>query len=306
MEKMIIADYEQIHENFDAFLSGEKKGVIELAVNVANINEWHSPSPDRYSDVLGLEGNQLEKILYYASKVVKDPKGTDLKVGDIVKMTTPDAAEYVWGMDAVEFLISRLDLKNIIIKLRSEEISLRQRLEKLREEEEAEEEPEESELIEEDEESEVESHEVNEYDFYLSKLRKICQKLDSARYIQINGVNKIKISTVSLFPLEIRTILSGMQREQPYAVMDELCSMYVSIALRSNRLKTLQKMEAPEIILVNEGRMLQECVDRLICNGKRGKPYCRNMITYDEKAREEMNYISPSLTDLILRSMKIV
>lgn len=302
MEKLIITNPAQIYDHFDEYLSGDMKGIIELPVNVANINEWRTNGTNCYGAALGMDDRQMEKILYYADRVVKDPKGTDHQIGEIVAIGKNDGAEYIYGVDAIEFLLSRVDLKAMLKELRTTEITCMQALERFLKEEDAAYAKDESEGG--SEAIRALSEQRDERIACLKKLHKTRDTMDAVRFVYANGASRLKISKISLFPLELRRVLAEMQQVQPCAVMDELSSLYSSIVLRCGRLKHLEDLGAPDIILVNERRMIQERVDRLIYNGKRGTLYSPNTCSEDEEP-DEYFYAAPSLTELVLKSIQL-
>ena len=98
--------------------------------------------------------------------------------------------------------------------------------------------------------------------------------------------------------LQIRSILNEEQRTMPYAA-DDLKYLYNRVQMRNNRLKMLMEVNAPEIVIRNEKRALQETADTLIANGKRGYTIMRTGTENDEIRMQ-------SLTDVILRNTKLV
>ena len=89
-------------------------------------------------------------------------------------------------------------------------------------------------------------------------------------------------------------MLRELSGSTPYGVLNDLDSLYGSVASRVSRLKRLKEIDAPEIILRNESRILQENVDALLANGMRG----------EAKTKGDGNALF-CLGDVLTRSIKV-
>ncbi len=215
----------------------ERMGHIKLATPVAHI--WFLKSlPSRIGAILDLTLRELERVLYYESYVVIDTGETPFKVGQVLseaefrRAQDQFGAEFTAGMGAES--IKELLQKTDLEGLRK---ILREEL------------------------AEVASE---------AKRKKLVKRL---RVIEAfcqseNKPDWMVLDVLPVLPPDLRPLvpLDGGR----FATSD-LNDLYRRVINRNNRLKRLQELDAPEIILRNEKRMLQESVDSLFDNGRRGK-----------------------------------
>ncbi len=215
----------------------ERLGHIELAAPVAHI--WFLRSlPSRIGAVLDMTLRELEKVLYFESYVVTDPGDTPLKRCELlseekyVKLRSDYGEGFGVGMGGEA------------IRTLLEETDLEQLGESLRGE------------------MKATSSEA--------KKKKISKRLKVVVSFQNSGNRPewMILEAVPVIPPDLRPLvpLDGGR----FAASD-LNDLYRRVINRNNRLKRLQELEAPEIIIRNEKRMLQEAVDVLFDNGRRGK-----------------------------------
>jgi DNA-directed RNA polymerase subunit beta' len=215
----------------------ERMGHIKLATPVAHI--WFLKSlPSRIGAILDLTLRELERVLYYESYVVIDAGETPFKIGQILsesefrRAQDQFGAEFTAGMGAES--IKELLVKTDLEKLRKE---LREQL------------------------AEVTSE---------AKRKKLIKRLRVVESFckSDNKVEWMVLDVLPVLPPDLRPLvpLDGGR----FATSD-LNDLYRRVINRNNRLKRLQELDAPEIILRNEKRMLQEAVDSLFDNGRRGK-----------------------------------
>jgi len=215
----------------------ERMGHIELASPVAHI--WFLKSlPSRLGMVLDMTLRDIERVLYFEAYVVTDPGMTPLKKCQI--MSEDDfAAKYEEHGD--DFVAS-MGAEGIAELLRSIDIdrdaeTLRQELK--------------------DSKSEA-------------KIKKYAKRLKVLEAFQRSGIKPewMIMEVLPVLPPELRPLvpLDGGR----FATSD-LNDLYRRVINRNNRLKRLMELRAPEIITRNEKRMLQEAVDSLLDNGRRGK-----------------------------------
>jgi len=142
MEDMMIKTVEDLENFEEEFIEQGRRGIIKLAVPVLNINEWFAAKPSYYALLLGMTDQQLERIVYYASPVVAESNLDAFQAGQILdakefaeyeKLSEEDKAKVriLQGAEAVEFLISSIDLKAKRAEARETEISCMQELERL-------------------------------------------------------------------------------------------------------------------------------------------------------------------------------
>ena len=217
----------------------ERMGHIELAAPVAHI--WFLKSlPSRISILLDLPLKDLEKILYFESYVVIDPGMSPLSKWEILTEDDFIAAQDQYGEDNFHASIGAEAVKHMLISLDLEELQSFLR----------------SELI--SVNSEI-------------KRKKIAQRLKLVEDF-VGSQNKPEwmiIDVLPVIPPDIRPLV--MLDSSRFATSD-LNELYRRVINRNNRLKRLIELKAPDIIIRNEKRMLQESVDALFDNGRRGRP----------------------------------
>ena len=215
----------------------ERMGHIELASPVAHI--WFLKSlPSRMGMVLDMTLRDIERVLYFEAYVAIDPGMTPLKRGQL--MTEDDYLAKVeeFGDD----FTAMMGAEGIRELLRS--LDLRKEIETLREELAA-----------------------TSSDTKIKKIAKRLKVLDAFHKSRIKPEWMI-LEVLPVLPPELRPLvpLDGGR----FATSD-LNDLYRRVINRNNRLKRLLELKAPEIIVKNEKRMLQEAVDSLLDNGRRGK-----------------------------------
>jgi DNA-directed RNA polymerase subunit beta' len=217
----------------------ERLGHISLATPVAHI--WFLKSlPSRIGNLLDITLKELEKVLYCESYVVVEPRNSGLQVGELL---TEDRyqklAEDLGGEDAFEARMGADAIRDLLRK-----IDIHQLAEQLR-----------GEMR--DATSEA-------------KRKKIAKRLKVVEAFResSNKPEWMMLEVIPVIPPDLRPLvpLDGGR----FATSD-LNDLYRRVINRNNRLKRLQELNAPEIIIRNEKRMLQEAVDALFDNGRRGK-----------------------------------
>ena len=215
----------------------ERMGHIELASPVAHI--WFLKSlPSRLGMVLDMTLRDIERVLYFEAYVVVDPGMTPLKRGQL--MTEDDYLTKVeeFGDD----FTAAMGAEGVRELLRS--LDLKSEIETLR-----------TELA------------ATSSD---TKIKKIAKRLKVLEAFSKSGIKPdwMILEVLPVLPPELRPLvpLDGGR----FATSD-LNDLYRRVINRNNRLKRLLELKAPEIIVRNEKRMLQEAVDSLLDNGRRGK-----------------------------------
>ena len=215
----------------------ERMGHIELASPVAHI--WFLKSlPSRLGMVLDMTLRDIERVLYFEAYVVTEPGMTPLKRGQL--MTEDDYLAKVeeFGDD----FSAAMGAEGVRELLRN--LDLKHEIETLR-----------TELA------------ATSSD---TKIKKIAKRLKVLEAFQKSGIKPdwMIMEVLPVLPPELRPLvpLDGGR----FATSD-LNDLYRRVINRNNRLKRLLELKAPEIIVRNEKRMLQEAVDSLLDNGRRGK-----------------------------------
>jgi DNA-directed RNA polymerase subunit beta' len=216
----------------------ERAGHIELATPVAHI--WFLKSlPSRIGNVLDIPLSKLEKVLYCESYIVIDPKDSGLEERELLSEDRYDQLTDELGHDAFVAGMGAEAIKQILANLDPvvEARALRQELAGATSE---------------------------------AKRKKAAKRLRVIEAFRNSG-NKpewMMLDVIPVLPPDLRPLvpLDGGR----FASSD-LNDLYRRVINRNNRLKRLQELAAPEIIIRNEKRMLQEAVDALFDNGRRGK-----------------------------------
>tara|TARA_Y100000590_G_scaffold326929_1_gene371098 strand:- start:1454 stop:5308 length:3855 start_codon:yes stop_codon:yes gene_type:complete len=216
----------------------DRMGHIELATPVAHI--WFLKSlPSRISSAIDMKLKDVEKVLYFESFLVIEPGLTKLKKNQLLTEEEYMKAQEEYGEDAFEAGIGAEAIREILLKL-----DLKAEKEKLRS------------LL-----KEVKSKVAEER--AIKRLKLIESFLDSG-----NKPEWMILTSIPVIPPELRPLvpLDGGR----FATSD-LNDLYRRVINRNNRLKRLIDLKAPDIIVRNEKRMLQESVDALFDNGRRGR-----------------------------------
>lgn len=278
----------------DDIMNGNVKGTIILSYPVANVNEWHFE--DRacaYANVLGITQHEFEQVLYFARYMLfnEDKTVSIIDEKEYAELKASGDVDAGMGASAIKKAIGRLeksDYERMIEESRNTERECMQYLEKHREEEDGSDE--EVELSPPGEEEEIPKK---------SRMEEIREQLYQARimleslwYVKRYGSSRLIKETITLFPMETRVILKEEIKANPYALLHDIPTLCERVIFRNDRCNKLKEIGAPEIIMRNEARMLQEAVDALICNGKRGKP-----LAHDHGD----GHAFISLTDIVLR-----
>jgi DNA-directed RNA polymerase subunit beta' len=216
----------------------ERMGHIELAAPVAHI--WFLKSlPSRIGLMLDMTLRDLERILYFENYVVIEPGLTDLSYGQLLTEEEFLDAQDQYGADAFTANIGAEAIREML-----SQIDLEATAEQLREE-------------------------LKEATGEL-KPKKIIKRLKIVENFLESGNRPewMVLTVVPVIPPELRPLvpLDGGR----FATSD-LNDLYRRVINRNNRLKRLIELRAPDIIIRNEKRMLQESVDALFDNGRRGR-----------------------------------
>ncbi|MFH1223819.1 MAG: DNA-directed RNA polymerase subunit beta', partial [Pseudomonadota bacterium] len=218
----------------------DRMGHIELASPVAHI--WFLRSlPSRIGTILDISLKDLEKVLYCEAYIVVDPGETDLKEGEILSEQMYTTAVEQYGEDSFEAGMSAEVIRKILRNVDINELAIKLR-------------------------KEIKETKSDAEQKRLAKRLKIVEAFRASP----NKPEWMIMEAVPVLPPDLRPLipLDGGR----FATSD-LNDLYRRVINRNNRLKRLQELNAPEIIIRNEKRMLQEAVDALFDNGRRGKVF---------------------------------
>jgi len=216
----------------------ERIGHIELAAPVSHI--WYFKGiPSRMGLLLDMSPRTLEKVLYFAAYIVIDSGETDLSEKQI--LTEKEYGEYVekFGSNRFKAKMGAEAIQEVLLKIDLDELAkdLRKKLK----------------------------------ESTGQKRVRTIRRLEVVEAFRKSG-NKPEwmiLDVIPVIPPEIRPMV---QLDGGRFATSDLNDLYRRVINRNNRLKKLLDLGAPDIIVRNEKRMLQEAVDALIDNGRRGKP----------------------------------
>ena len=216
----------------------ERMGHIELAAPVAHI--WYFKGiPSRVALMLDISPRSLEKVIYFASYIVTD-KGTS----GLTKCQVLTEKEYVeavekYGKGSFKAEMGAEAIRKLLAEIDLEKLSakLKKEVEKASEQ----------------------------------KKVKLIKRLDTVESFKLSG-NKPEWMIMNVIPVIPPELRPMVQLDGGRFATSDLNDLYRRVINRNNRLKRLLELGAPEIIVRNEKRMLQESVDALIDNSRRGRP----------------------------------
>ena len=215
----------------------ERMGHIELAAPVSHI--WYfKGTSSRMGLLLNLSPRVLEKVLYFASYIVIDPGNTKLK--KYALLSEREYNEYREAYeDEFDAGMGAEAVKKLLQQLDIEALSveIKEELEKATGQ----------------------------------KKAKLLKRLDVVEAFRQSG-NKPEWMILDVLPVIPPDIRPMVQLDGGRFATSDLNDLYRRVINRNNRLKKLLELDAPDIIVRNEKRMLQEAVDALIDNGRRGRP----------------------------------
>ncbi|MEX0602335.1 MAG: DNA-directed RNA polymerase subunit beta', partial [Bacteroidota bacterium] len=228
----------------------ERSGHIALAVPVVHI--WYFRSlPTKIGYILGLSGKELEKIIYYESYVVINPGTTGLQKQDLI--TEDQYLEILASLPEHNNSLDNSDPKKFIARMGGE--AIKDLLKRVNVEELAAQ-------LRENARSETSVQKKTEA---LKRLR-VVEAFRKSESTAPNRPEWMVLDVVPVIPPELRPLVP---LEGGRFATSDLNDLYRRVIIRNNRLKRLIEIKAPEVILRNEKRMLQEAVDSLFDNSRR-------------------------------------
>ncbi len=230
----------------------ERMGHIQLAAPVSHI--WYFKGiPSRMGMILDVSPRALEKVLYFAAYIVLDPGNeavikaekhstiTEARYRQIMAMSEEERGSFRAGIgaEAVKEMLQELDLDALSVQLKNE-IAV---------------------LIEKEKDREGEGQ----------KRTHAIKRLEVVEAFRQSG-NKPEWMILDVVPVIPPDLRPMVQLDGGRFATSDLNDLYRRVINRNNRLKRMLELGTPDIIVRNEKRMLQEAVDALIDNGRRGRP----------------------------------
>jgi len=216
----------------------ERMGHIDLATAVAHI--WFLKSlPSKIGNLLDLTLKNMEKILYFDSYIVVDPKDTGLSYCQLLTEDKYREAQETYGSDkfkagigaeAVRELLKNINLETLYKELREDILSTNS----------------------------------------IAKRQKLSKRLKIVEAFRKSGIDPswMIMDIIPVLPPDLRPLVP---LEGGRFATSDLNDLYRRVINRNNRLRRLMDLNAPDIIVRNEKRMLQESVDVLFDNGRHGR-----------------------------------
>ena len=215
----------------------ERMGHIDLAAPVSHI--WYFKGiPSRMGLILDLSPRTLEKVLYFASYIVLDKGETDLQYKQVLSEQEYQEAREKWG-GAFRVGMGAESIQELLQAI--------------------------------DLDKEYEELQAGLKGATGQKRARIVKRLEVVEAFRGSG-NKPEWMIMTVIPVIPPDLRSMVQLDGGRFATSDLNDLYRRIINRNNRLRRLLELGAPDIIVRNEKRMLQEAVDALIDNGRRGRP----------------------------------
>ena len=216
----------------------ERMGHIELAAPVAHI--WYFKGiPSRIALMLDISPRNLEKIIYFASYIVTDKGSSGLEKCQVLTEKEYHEAEEKYGRKSFKAEMGAEAIRKLL-----EEIDLDKLVAEIKK----------------DLETASEQRKA-----------KLIKRLDTVESFKMSG-NRPEWMVMNVVPVIPPDLRPMVQLDGGRFATSDLNDLYRRVINRNNRLKRLLELGAPEIIVRNEKRMLQESVDALIDNSRRGRP----------------------------------
>ena len=216
----------------------ERMGHIELAAPVAHI--WYFKGiPSRIALMLDISPRNLEKVIYFASYIVTDKGTSGLEKAQVLTEKEYHEAVEKYGKGSFKAGMGAESLRILLEEIDLDKLSsqIKKEISKSTEQ----------------------------------KRLKLLKRLDTVESFRISG-NRPEWMVMNVVPVIPPDLRPMVQLDGGRFATSDLNDLYRRVINRNNRLKRLIELEAPEIIVRNEKRMLQESVDALIDNSRRGRP----------------------------------
>ncbi len=216
----------------------ERMGHIELAAPVSHI--WYfKGTPSRIGLMLDMSPKALEQVLYFACHVVLDPGATPLEYKQVINDREKLELEEQYGIGSFKTGMGAEAIKEILMAIDLEKES-------------------------------VETKKIIEENVSGQRRIRAVKRIEIIESFRKSG-NRPEWMILDVLPVIPPELRPMVQLDGGRFATSDLNDLYRRVINRNNRLKKLMELGAPEIIIRNEKRMLQEAVDALIDNGRRGK-----------------------------------
>ena len=216
----------------------DRMGHIELAAPVSHI--WYFKGvPSRIGLVLDMSPKALEQVLYFASHIVLDPGSTPLLYKQVINDKEKKDFEAQYGVGSFKTGMGAEAIKELLM------------------------------AVDLDKESEETKKIIEENVSGQRRIRAV-KRIEIIESFRKSG-NRPEWMILDVLPVIPPELRPMVQLDGGRFATSDLNDLYRRVINRNNRLKKLMELGAPEIIITNEKRMLQEAVDALIDNGRRGK-----------------------------------
>ncbi len=216
----------------------ERMGHVELAAPVSHI--WYFRGvPTRLSAVLNMSNKQVESVIYFAALVVLDPGETTFYKKQVIKDEEYREAIEKHGEGTFRAGMGAEALRELLMEI--------------------------------DIEKETDAAKEMLKTATATKKTKIAKRLEILESFRTSG-NKPEWMILTVLPVIPPELRPMVQLDGGRFATSDLNDLYRRVINRNNRLKKMMESGAPDIVVRNEKRMLQEAVDALIDNGRRGKP----------------------------------
>jgi len=216
----------------------ERMGHIKLAAPVSHI--WYFKGiPSRMGLVLDISPRNLEKVLYFAAYIVTDKGTSDFAYKEVLTEQQYKEAKEKYGANSFKAGMGAEAVKELLSQIDLEQLStdLRSKLK----------------------------------DATGQKKIRIVRRLEVIEALRLSN-NKPEWMVMEVIPVIPPDLRPMVQLDGGRFATSDLNDLYRRVINRNNRLNRLLELSAPDIIVRNEKRMLQEAVDALIDNGRRGRP----------------------------------
>ena len=216
----------------------ERMGHIELAASVAHI--WYFKGiPSRIALMLDISPRNLEKVIYFASYIVTDKGTSGLEKCQVLNEKEYHEATEKYGSKSFKAEMGAEAIRKLLSEIDLDKLtdSIKKDLETASEQRKA----------------------------------KLIKRLDTVESFKLSG-NRPEWMVMNVIPVIPPDLRPMVQLDGGRFATSDLNDLYRRVINRNNRLKRLLELGAPEIIVRNEKRMLQESVDALIDNSRRGRP----------------------------------
>ncbi len=216
----------------------DRMGHIELAAPVSHI--WYFKGvPSRIGLMLDMSPKSLEQVLYFACHVVLDPGATPLQYKQVINDREKLEMEESYGIGSFKTGMGAEAIKELLMAIDLEKES-------------------------------VETKKIIEENVSGQRRIRAVKRIEIIEAFRKSG-NRPEWMILDVLPVIPPELRPMVQLDGGRFATSDLNDLYRRVINRNNRLKKLMELGAPEIIIRNEKRMLQEAVDALIDNGRRGK-----------------------------------